>query len=169
MGGKNKWNDALSDVLSRDAGPASGPTSDESGDTEGSHVLVSSGTQAPLVIPGSARRGAHRGIPPGTLADGSTSPLIRSRADDVRWLLTSRLAKMVIALLLVAALMGAIWMYAIPATRTWWEQQTTLPAADPTIVYIAPSPSPSEASAVTETAIKTVRISWTWAGSSFGR
>src|SRR5699024_11022105 len=141
----------------------SGPTGEKTGDTEGSHVLVSCETQAPLIIPGSARVGAHRGIPPGTMADESTSPLIRSRVDDVRWLLTSRLAKVVIAVLLVAALTGAIWMYAVPAARTWWEQQTTLPAPDPTIVYISPSPSPSKTPAATATAIENVRISSTWA------
>lgn len=109
----------------------------------------------PSTGPPARRRGAHvhvRQKDMGYRADGTRSPLIRSRWDDVRWLARSRILR----LLIVLALALAAWLYLYPSAQAWWQDNiaATHEGAAPVVVTVTgpsitgdvPGPKPTRSS-----------------------
>lgn len=98
----------------------------------------------PSTGPPARRRGAHvhvRQKDMGYRADGTRSPLIRSRWDDVRWLARSRILRV----LVVAALALAAVLYLYPSAQTWWREHVTAGSAGlatSAVTMEAPAPDP---------------------------
>lgn len=90
--------------------------------------------------------GAGPGQPGRLRRTGARSPLIRTRRDDVRWVLGSKPVRAALVMVLVACVVWPTYTLAWPVARAWWEDTTNpeVPTPTPavTVTYVETDGTP---------------------------
>lgn len=90
--------------------------------------------------------GAGPGQPGRLRRTGARSPLIRTRRDDVRWVLGSKPVRAALVMVLVACVVWPTYTLAWPVARAWWEDTTNpeIPTPTPsvTVTYVETDGTP---------------------------
>lgn len=90
--------------------------------------------------------GAGPGTPGRLRRTGARSPLIRTRRDDVRWVLGSKPVRAALVMVLVACVVWPTYTLAWPVARAWWEDTTNpeIPTPTPsvTVTYVETDGTP---------------------------